>query len=75
MIARLQEFVEKAMNLVTSDSDDGVDVRQAYGDMLVEGVLLALPWGGKTLFDQEKDAMEKCMERLHDYMASRPQKV
>lgn len=75
VISRLQEFVGKATELVTGDSNDAADAKQAYGDMLVEAVLLALPWGGKALFEQEQDASESLLQRIHDYMSSRPKKV
>lgn len=78
VIARFQEFTDKAMELVTADSNASgasSDASQAYGDMLVEAVLLALPWGGKALFEHEKDSFEALVQRLHEYMGSRPKKV
>lgn len=76
--ACFQQFIDKAMELVSADSDASgasSSAKQPYGDMLVEAVLLALPWGGKALFEQEKESMEALFQRLHGYMGARPQKV
>lgn len=75
VIARFQEFIDKAFELVSAESDGTSEAKQAYGDMLVEAVLLALPWGGKALFEQEREAMEALFKKLHEYMAARPKKV
>jgi hypothetical protein len=48
---------------------------QPYTDFLVEGVLLALPWGGATLWDYDTTASEKLLAAVDDYIAARPVKV
>eukprot|EP00892_Ulva_mutabilis_P010296 jgi/Ulvmu1/7639/UM038_0066.1 len=75
VISRFQEFVDKAMELVGGEADESAASRQAYADMLVEAVLLALPWGGKALFDQEQTAAEALLQRVQDYTAARPKKT
>lgn len=70
--------MERALELLAK-ADNGraalAGAAQPYADFLVESALLALPWGGASLWDAEPTAADAILSQVQEYLAARPRKV
>lgn len=77
VLKQLIALVNQALTLVKAENGDAAHACacQPYADFLVEAVLLALPWGGASLWDADSAASDALLKLVQEYLATRPRKV